>query len=51
MSGRFSATQRDVYQVVLAAQKAAIALVRPGRRYRDVHLEASRLLDALRTSA
>ncbi|HEU5073491.1 MAG TPA: aminopeptidase P family protein [Polyangiaceae bacterium] len=40
VSGRFSPTQRDVYEVVLEAQRAAIAQVRPGVRYRDVHLSA-----------
>lgn len=40
VSGRFSPTQRDVYEVVLRAQRAAIELVRPGVRYRDVHLTA-----------
>lgn len=44
VTGRFSATQRIVYDVVLAAQKAAIAEVRPGVRYRDVHLAACRSL-------
>lgn len=39
-SGRFSASQRDVYQVVLAAQQAAIACVRPGVRFLDVHRAA-----------
>jgi Xaa-Pro aminopeptidase len=37
VSGRFSPTQRAAYQVVLAAQRAAIERVRPGVRYRDVH--------------
>jgi Xaa-Pro aminopeptidase len=37
VSGRFSATQRAVYEVVLAAQHAAIAAVRPGVRYAEVH--------------
>jgi Xaa-Pro aminopeptidase len=40
VSGRFSATQRAVYDVVLEAQRRAIAKVAPGVRYRDVHLEA-----------
>jgi len=40
VSGRFSSTQRDVYEVVLAAQQAAIEHVRPGVGYRDVHLTA-----------
>ncbi len=41
VSGTFSATQRALYEVVLASQARAIAKVRPGVRYRDVHLEAS----------
>lgn len=40
VSGKFSATQRDVYEVVLASQERAIAAVKPGARYRAVHLEA-----------
>lgn len=43
-SGRFSATQRTMYDLVLAANRAAIAKVRPGVRYRDVHLEAGRTI-------
>jgi Xaa-Pro aminopeptidase len=47
-SGTFSATQRDLYQVVLAAQLAAIDAVRPGVRYRDVHRQTGkRLLEGL----
>ncbi len=44
VSGRFSPTQRELYDVVLAAQREAIAMVRPGTRYRDVHLTAARAL-------
>jgi len=44
VSGRFSATQRDLYDIVLAAQEAAIAAVRPGVRYRELHLLSSRIL-------
>jgi Xaa-Pro aminopeptidase len=40
VSGRFSARQREIYQVVLDAQKAAIARVRPGARISDVHQAA-----------
>ncbi len=40
-SGKFSATQRALYDIVLQAQLDAIAMVRPGVRYRDVHLRAS----------
>ena len=38
VSGKFSATQRALYEVVLEAQRRSIAMVRPGVRYRDVHL-------------
>lgn len=37
VTGRFSATQQAIYEVVLAAQQAAIAALRPGQRYRDIH--------------
>lgn len=40
VSGRFSPTQRDAYEVVLASQLAAIAKVAPGVRYLDVHRAA-----------
>lgn len=47
----FSTTQREAYEAVLASQLAAIAAVRPGVRYRDVHraagLELVRALIAL----
>ncbi len=44
VSGRFSATQRALYEVVLAAQLAAIAAVMPGVRYLEVHRRAGRTL-------
>lgn len=40
VSGRFSGTQRAIYEVVLASQLAAIAKVAPGVRYLDVHRAA-----------
>jgi Xaa-Pro aminopeptidase len=40
VSGRFSATQRAAYEVVLASQLAAITAVAPGVRYLDVHRAA-----------
>lgn len=44
VGGRFSPEARDVYDIVLAAEKAAIAAVKPGVRYRDVHLLACRVV-------
>jgi Xaa-Pro aminopeptidase len=43
-NGAFSGSQRAVYDVVLEAQRAAIAAVRPGVRYLDVHRTAGRTL-------
>jgi Xaa-Pro aminopeptidase len=37
VSGRFSPEQRKVYEIVLAAQKAGFAAVRPGTPFKDVH--------------
>jgi len=42
--GRFSPAQRELYEIVLAAQKAAIAVTRPGARQRDAHDAAVRVL-------
>lgn len=44
VSGEFSPTQRAVYDIVLQANIDAIDRVRPGVRYRDVHLQACRTL-------
>ncbi|MBV8726631.1 MAG: aminopeptidase P N-terminal domain-containing protein [Candidatus Eremiobacteraeota bacterium] len=37
INGRFSAEQRAIYEIVLAAQKAAIEEVRPGRPFSAYH--------------
>ena len=44
VSGRFTPAQRDVYQMVLAAQGAAIAVVRPGAAWTAPHDAALRVL-------
>jgi Xaa-Pro aminopeptidase len=43
---RFDGRQRAVYEIVLAAQRDAIELVRPGNTFEDVHLAALRTLIA-----
>ena len=43
-SGRFTPEQEAVYRVVLAANHAAIAKVRPGGRFQDVHDTAVEVL-------
>jgi Xaa-Pro aminopeptidase len=37
VSGKFSRRQREIYQIVLDAQRAAIEKVRPGARISDLH--------------
>lgn len=44
VSGRFSAAQKAIYELVLAAQAAAIAEVRPGRSWNAPHEAAVRVL-------
>ena len=43
-NGRFSGPQRAVYEVVLAAQEAAIAATRAGARFDEPHDAATRVL-------
>jgi len=44
VNGRFSAAQREVYEIVLAAQRAAIESVRPGAAWNDPHDAAVKVL-------
>jgi Xaa-Pro aminopeptidase len=44
VNGRFTPAQKALYEVVLAAQKAAIAQVRPGNHWNDPHTAAVRTL-------
>lgn len=44
VNGRFSAAQKELYNVVLAAQKAAIAKVKPGNHWNDPHHAAVRTI-------
>ena len=44
VSGRFSGPQRELYEIVLAAQHAAELATRPGRRYDEPHEAAVRVL-------
>ena len=44
VNGKFSGAQRDVYQLVLDAQIAAIAATKPGNTFHDPHDAAVRVL-------
>ncbi|MCO4795094.1 MAG: aminopeptidase P N-terminal domain-containing protein [Bacteriovoracaceae bacterium] len=44
VNGTFTAAQRDVYQLVLEAQKASLAQAKPGKTLTDVHKESVKVL-------
>jgi Xaa-Pro aminopeptidase len=44
IASKFSAAQRDVYELVLASQEAAIKAVKPGADFIDYHDAATRVL-------
>ena len=44
VNGRYSAEQRAIYEVVLQAQRAALAKVRPGNHWNDPHDAAIRTI-------
>lgn len=44
VNGKFTAAQKDVYEIVLAAQAAAIATARPGNHWNQPHEAALRVL-------
>ncbi|PTD97208.1 Xaa-Pro aminopeptidase [Pseudothauera lacus] len=44
VNGRFSGPQRDIYELVLAAQGAAKAAIRPGAHWNEPHEAAVRVL-------
>ena len=44
VSGKFSCTQRDIYEIVLQAHDDCIAKVRPGVEYQDLHLLAAEVI-------
>lgn len=43
-SGKFTEQQKDIYRIVSAANNLAIDIARPNITYREVHLEACRLI-------
>ncbi len=44
VSGEFSDAQREIYDAVYAAQEAAMAAVKPGNKFSDVHAAAIRVI-------
>ncbi|MEE4197839.1 MAG: aminopeptidase P family protein [Bacteroidales bacterium] len=44
VGGKFSAKQKEIYNIVLNAVDHATSLIKPGVPYRDIHLEAARII-------
>jgi Xaa-Pro dipeptidase len=44
VSGTFSSMQAEIYQIVLKTQLTAIGMIRPGIRFRDLHIAACSIL-------
>jgi Xaa-Pro aminopeptidase len=46
VGGAFTAAQKDIYEIVLLAQETAIKAMKPGVRYREIHLQTARVIAA-----
>jgi Xaa-Pro dipeptidase len=46
VGGKFSFQQKDIYEIVLTAQKNAINMIKPGVKHIDVHLTAAKIIVA-----
>ena len=44
VSGKFTSQQAEIYQIVLKAQKTAIASAKPAVAYRSIHLKAAKVI-------
>lgn len=44
VGGKFSPKQKDIYEIVLAANMATISMSKPGVFYKDVHLNAAKVI-------
>jgi len=44
VSGKFSERQKDIYEIVLAAETKSIEAIKPGVKYRDIHLNAAKII-------
>jgi Xaa-Pro dipeptidase len=44
VGGKFTSRQKDIYEIVLAANTAAIKFAKPGLPYKEVHLLAARIV-------
>jgi len=44
VNGKFSEMQKEIYQIVLKAQVSAIKAIKPGVRYKTIHLKSAKII-------
>jgi Xaa-Pro aminopeptidase len=44
VSGSFSQRQRDIYEIVLKSQLGAIKAIKPGKKFRSIHLQVAKTM-------
>ena len=42
--GKFSPKQKEIYEIVLNAQGSSIDAIKPGTKFRDIHLQVARII-------
>jgi Xaa-Pro aminopeptidase len=42
--GKFSPKQKEIYEIVLKAQESSIDAIKPGTKFRDIHLQVARII-------
>lgn len=46
VNGKFTSRQREIYEIVLQSHTEAITAIKPGVRYRDIHLHSAKIIAA-----
>jgi len=44
VGGKFTERQKEIYEIVLKAQETAISSIKPGIKYREIHLKISKII-------
>ena len=44
VDGKFTSKQKEIYEIVLKAQMDSIKAIKPGKKYKDIHLHAAKVI-------
>lgn len=44
VNGTFTQQQKDIYEIVLAAETGSISAIKPGIAYREIHMQAAKII-------